>query len=266
MIAFLEQDELYPILCGYFNKIFQSLLNKQKKNFFEYVFLERNGDLFDKLMEHIEYHSLAQLLIELMQVTSIYGGAKKENGFVNFYDEPDNEATEIGNEKEKSPTQNEKEKRVEGLLNMKQKEIAYQLIQKLSWRNTNAHEVLDAQSVLIELAECESSFPLLIQKDCIETLIDVTFEPSNENNTYGLHVFSCIIKQFQEYANELAPELSGCFKQMIADRFLDITYSVLIILNKGGMTLKEERVMNQSGVEVRPIGLRRMRALEFLKQ
>ena len=79
MLAFLDQEELFPILCGYFNKIFQSLLGKQKKNLFEYLLLEREGSIFDKLLLHIDHHSLAQLLIELMQTSSVYGNSVKKN-------------------------------------------------------------------------------------------------------------------------------------------------------------------------------------------
>ncbi len=88
-MEFLEQDSLYPILCGYFNKIMVSLITKQKKNFFEYLFLHCKSDLFDMLLTHIQHHSLGQLLLEMLQVSSIYGGPRKE------LTEPDEEAVEI---------------------------------------------------------------------------------------------------------------------------------------------------------------------------
>mmetsp|Transcript_39798 Transcript_39798/g.38348 ORF Transcript_39798/g.38348 Transcript_39798/m.38348 type:complete len:135 (+) Transcript_39798:382-786(+) len=68
LIAFLDKDELFPILCGYFNKIVQSLMNKQKVEFLQYILLERNGDLFLKLLKHMKHHSLGTLLIELIQI------------------------------------------------------------------------------------------------------------------------------------------------------------------------------------------------------
>lgn len=67
--GFLNQKaERLPILCGYFNKVVQSLLTKQKQSTLEYLLIRRNGDIFDLLMNFSQYHSLAILVIELLQV------------------------------------------------------------------------------------------------------------------------------------------------------------------------------------------------------
>lgn len=70
LFAFLDlgQEEMQPILCGYFNKIVQSLLNKVKSKLLSYVLLKRGGDIFNKLLDHLHHHSLALLMIELLQV------------------------------------------------------------------------------------------------------------------------------------------------------------------------------------------------------
>ncbi len=60
LLEFLDtQEDLLPILCGYFNKIMQALLNKQKARFLEYLLLERNGSIFNLLMKQLQHHSLA---------------------------------------------------------------------------------------------------------------------------------------------------------------------------------------------------------------
>ena len=65
--GFLGNDEeRLPILCGYFNKIVQSLLTKQKQTTLEYLLVKRQGDIFDLLMNFAQYHSLAILVIELL--------------------------------------------------------------------------------------------------------------------------------------------------------------------------------------------------------
>lgn len=65
--GFLEKVvERLPILCGYFNKIVQSLLTKQKQTTLEYLLVKRQGDIFDLLMNFTQYHSLAILVIELL--------------------------------------------------------------------------------------------------------------------------------------------------------------------------------------------------------
>ena len=69
LLEFLDtHEELLPILCGYFNKIMQALLNKQKAMFLEYLLLERNGSIFNLLMKQLQHHSLASLLVELLQM------------------------------------------------------------------------------------------------------------------------------------------------------------------------------------------------------
>jgi len=52
IVSFLDQGELYPILCGYFNKIMMSLLNKQRQKLLVYLVKVRRLDIFDKLLRH----------------------------------------------------------------------------------------------------------------------------------------------------------------------------------------------------------------------
>ena len=59
---------MLPVLCGYFNKIFVSLLGKEKQTTLEYLLLKRDGVILDGLLKHIRHHSLALLLIELLQI------------------------------------------------------------------------------------------------------------------------------------------------------------------------------------------------------
>jgi len=63
-----HSEEPEPILCGYFNKIVQALLGKIKNKILYYILVKREGDIFTKLTHHLQHHSLAQLLVELMQV------------------------------------------------------------------------------------------------------------------------------------------------------------------------------------------------------
>jgi hypothetical protein len=62
-----SSEDIEPILCGYFNKIVQHLLNKVKVKLLHYLLLKREGDVFIKLLSCMQHHSLAQLLIELLQ-------------------------------------------------------------------------------------------------------------------------------------------------------------------------------------------------------
>ena len=62
-----KADDPLPILCGYFNKIMQQLLVKQKNNALDYMLIEQNGKIFHGLLNHLQHHSLALLLISLLE-------------------------------------------------------------------------------------------------------------------------------------------------------------------------------------------------------
>ena len=69
LTSFLYQPEdPLPILCGYFNKIMQQLLVKQKNNTLDYMLVEQNGKIFHGLLNHLQHHSLALLLISLLEI------------------------------------------------------------------------------------------------------------------------------------------------------------------------------------------------------
>lgn len=61
-------DDMLPVLCGYFNKIMSSLINKERQRMLEYLLIKRQGHIFDALAAHLNHHSLAQLLIELLSI------------------------------------------------------------------------------------------------------------------------------------------------------------------------------------------------------
>ena len=61
-----DANSIEPILCGYFNKIVQALLGKIKTKMLQYLLLKRDGDVFPKLLNCLQHHSLAQLMMELL--------------------------------------------------------------------------------------------------------------------------------------------------------------------------------------------------------
>lgn len=64
--------ELLPVSCGYFFNIIRKLLMKQRKQVIRYLLLETEGRTFDRLLKYVNYHSLADLLMELMQLNVVY--------------------------------------------------------------------------------------------------------------------------------------------------------------------------------------------------
>lgn len=93
------EEELLPILCGYFNKIVQSLINKHKAVTLEYLLLRREGKIFDMLLNHMQNHSLAILLIELLQLQIKSQAAENKKNKMAFY-QSDSEEKEEGEEAE----------------------------------------------------------------------------------------------------------------------------------------------------------------------
>lgn len=65
-----HKPELLPVSCGYFFNIIRNLLLKQRKTLLTYILLETKGMLFDRLVQYIQYTSLSDLLIDLMQINS----------------------------------------------------------------------------------------------------------------------------------------------------------------------------------------------------
>ena len=53
-IRFLDDEEPLPTLCGYFKRLFSWLCQKHKHSFLKYLFIAREGQIFDSLAKHIE--------------------------------------------------------------------------------------------------------------------------------------------------------------------------------------------------------------------
>lgn len=64
--------ELLPVSCGYFYNIVMMLLVKKRKEVLKYLLISCGGIIFDRLVHYTHYHSLSNLLMELMQVSVVY--------------------------------------------------------------------------------------------------------------------------------------------------------------------------------------------------
>ena len=62
-----EEEEPLPILCGYFSKIMEQMLDKQKQFTLEYLLLHKEGEIFNGLVRNLDQHSLASLMIKLVE-------------------------------------------------------------------------------------------------------------------------------------------------------------------------------------------------------
>lgn len=89
-----SNEELFPILCGYFTKVVLSLLQKQKSKLLHYILIHKEGEIYNKLLNHLHHHSIAQLMVELIQV-KIITNRPKENFSLDWdKDEKDGDSEE----------------------------------------------------------------------------------------------------------------------------------------------------------------------------
>lgn len=66
-------EDIEPILAGYFTKVVTTFMGKIKTKMLQYILLKREGDVYNRLLAVLQHHSLAQLLIELLQVKVVNG-------------------------------------------------------------------------------------------------------------------------------------------------------------------------------------------------
>jgi len=152
-------EDIEAILCGYFNKIVQALLNKIKVKMLHYILIKRKGDIFNKLLAVLQHHSLAQLLIELMQVKipsqeKMFGEKESEG-------EEAESPAKTGEENNECQVLNT-EQQMRQILNEKRQEVFATLIDRLGPKCTDFESVLNAQTVLSELGDTKKIYKRII--------------------------------------------------------------------------------------------------------
>lgn len=86
---------------------------------------------------------------------------------------------------------------MEALLTSKKQEVVTGLLQWLTRNNTDLELALNAYTILMELAENEATYPLLIESRNIDQLIEEACDSANPNQNYALHLLAMIIKEFE---------------------------------------------------------------------
>jgi len=74
------------------------MLNKQKAKTLQYLLVQQQGKLFDHLLNNIQHHSLATLLIELLELQITANPEKKEQRLT--FENSDNSDDETRDEAE----------------------------------------------------------------------------------------------------------------------------------------------------------------------
>lgn len=255
-------DELLPILCGYFHKIMGQLLQKQKTLFLEYLLLERKGALFHGLLKHIEHHSIALLLIALLETNIVPETSKKTKQRVSWdiREESDSDGNEETCEAELTSSQ----KRMKEVLSEQGKMVVSHLLDCLGPKNQDdIHKALNASTVLQEFVDNEHCFPILTEKSSLNKLVWICSqtETNRQNLPYALSLLSTIINQFIEHEKSFQYDKKEEFFKIFAHYFTDLVYNCLIILRQHDASMQEPYV-NQTGHTYLKIGVHRIRAIE----
>lgn len=234
-----------------------------------YILIHRNGDVYNRLLGNLKHHSLSQLLIELLNlkiVATQQTSSARDRFSSDFDKETSSDLDKEGDEekKESDPTDGMTivERKMFQVLETKKQEVIQYLIQRLSSKNPDFEECLNAHSILIELTENEQTYSKLVEKENLTHLIKAACDINNiQNQAYALNVIIHIIREFPDFDKRIGA-LAGEFTQTIGNHFLDITYSCLLIIRQ---QYGEEVEDNQSGIQHRKFGFRRLKAVELIR-
>jgi hypothetical protein len=163
--------ELLSVSCGYFTSIIRQLLMRQRKTMIKYILHTTKGQAFDRLVSYSQYHSLTDLLVELMQINVVYEPPKSNDQTRVSTEEREEESGEKSEErseqqKPESGGGSQMQMEMKVILEGKKREVIKKLITQLSHKNRDDLEVsLNAHAVLIELIETEKTLGVFLEND-----------------------------------------------------------------------------------------------------
>lgn len=174
----------------------------------KYLLLETNGRVFDRLVGYIQYHSLSDLLIEVMQLNIfIKDTVQVQNKSALEDDAPEDEEnpsaeSEAAVEEIKKQEEPKLERHtMHEILQRKKVTVIQRLITSLSHKNRdNIEEALNASAVLIELIELEKTFEIFLDNkaELLGRIMELAADPSNKfNQQYLLQVLLVVCKQLK---------------------------------------------------------------------
>lgn len=110
----------------------QQLLIKQKNNTLEYLLIEQNGKIFHGLLKHLQHHSLALLLISLLEIHIQPNQDKKDKARVAW---EASEGSDIDNEDDNAGELSAEQKHMQNVLKDKGTYVVSFLLDQLSSKN-----------------------------------------------------------------------------------------------------------------------------------
>ena len=252
-----EDEDPLPILTGYFLKVMEQLLDKQKLPTLEYLLLHQEGKIFSGLLRHLDHHSLATLLIKLIEQN--IQPEKKERWTNDYEIDSDFESNEI----ELTPEQ----QKMQEVLKQKSVMVVESLISKLSAKNTDdLHNCLNASQVLSEFCDNETFFSIITETTVLRGIVNIvtSTDENAQNQPYALNFMSQIIEHMFQQENSFFKDSSKeeTIDAFLKNHFVDLCYNSLMLLRGGE---NDKTYVNQSGLTVRRTGMLRIRAMENLR-
>ena len=191
---------MLPVLCGYFYKIFGSLLTKEKQTTLEYLLLKREGVIFDGLLKHIRHHSLALWVIDLLQIqikpetTRIIKGERMA-----MYNSDGSDAENHEDDAENEGMLSAQQQKMKDILAKKGNQIVMGLLDALSSKNKDDLEkTLNANTILLDFVENDHCFTMLTNPEVLQKLVQICCQGDEniQNLPYAHNLLSQIIKEF----------------------------------------------------------------------
>lgn len=207
--------ELLPVSCGYFKNILLKILLKQRKQVVKYLLLDTEGRAFDQLLKYVRYHSLADLLMELMQLSVVYQQPSDVGAASSVYDTGDgaqregsslvddnDDDTDEKKDPQDGPKMTGEQAQMYKILQEKKHMVIDNLIGVLGHRNQGSIEdSLNATQILIEMVELEKTFEIFMMNKAekVGTIIELALDCSNAHNQqYLLQILVAIGKQVKQ--------------------------------------------------------------------
>jgi hypothetical protein len=120
-----------------------------------YILLHRKGDIYNKLVNLLQHHSLSTLLIELLQLKIVPAAASQRDRFSSDFDKFGDNDDEEPKRDDPTAKMNPTEKEMYEILNQKKQEVIHTLIERLSNSNKDLEQTLNAHTILLEIADNE---------------------------------------------------------------------------------------------------------------
>ena len=140
------------------------MLDKQKLPTLEYLLLHQDGKIFNGLLRHIDHHSLATLLIKLIEQQ--IQPEKKDR-----WDSNDNYDLDIDKDSDQAELTSE-QKHMQTILKEKSTMVVNALINNISAKNSNdIHSAINSAHILTEFCENEAFFQILTQPEVMKNIV-----------------------------------------------------------------------------------------------